>query len=187
MTKNNERLFEEFKQVDMICGDMFSCQHGISQYISEMEQIFPDGRQRVSSWETDYRNLKHIRWLRNQIAHEISAENCSMADVEWLEQFHRRILNGQDPLAVLRRAEQSRPGHRTRPDDARAYTYYIYQESRERRRSDIPVRQSSMTAAGKKKKKPSGGLGKFLGWVAITAVLIAIVLFFFSEYGVMPR
>lgn len=186
MTANNEKLFEEFKCVDMICGDMFSCQHGISQYISEMEQVFPQGRQKVPAWEADYRKLKHIRWLRNQIVHEVSAENCDMDDVEWLESFHRRILKGQDPLAVLRQAGRPRPVPRTRPENARAYAYYANQERWERTRPDIPECRRPSATEEREERKPFDGLGRFLRWVVIAAVLIAALLFYLSEYGVMP-
>lgn len=109
MLKNDEQLFDEFKRVDMICGDMFSCRHGISEYIHEMERTASYGRYRVPLWDEDYRNLKHIRWLRNQLVHEMAAVNCDRSDVEWLEDFHRRILSGQDPLAVLGRIGQKPP------------------------------------------------------------------------------
>ena len=112
MLENDERLFDEFKRVDRICGDIFSCRHGISKYIDEMEQIPSYKRRGVPSWDEDYRNLKRVRWLRNQIVHEMAAANCEARDIEWLEGFHARILRQQDPLAAAAKAEQKPPQKR---------------------------------------------------------------------------
>lgn len=106
MLENDERLFDEFKRVDQICGDIFSCRHGISKYIDEMEQTPSCKRRGVPSWDEDYRNLKRVRRLRNQIVHEMAAVNCEARDIEWLEGFHARILGRQDPLAAAAKAEQ---------------------------------------------------------------------------------
>lgn len=102
------RLLDEYKIVDNICRDKFSVQSGVNQYIAEMEQKFSYGRSVISSWNDDYYKLKHIRWLRNKIAHESSATDCTDEDAAWLENFHSRLLNGQDPLALLRKSEWKR-------------------------------------------------------------------------------
>ena len=101
-------LFSEYKRVDNICNDMFSGRGGISQYIAEMEKVPSYSHSIVPSWDTDYRSLKHIRWLRNQIAHSSTATDCNENDVEWLEDFHNRLLERQDPLALLEKKERSR-------------------------------------------------------------------------------
>lgn len=106
MLELDRELFDEFKRVDAICRDMFSCQHGVSEYISQMEGVSVYKRCRAPSWEQDYRALKRTRWLRNQIAHELTAADCTIADVEYLRDFHDRLLRQQDPLAVLRKVEQ---------------------------------------------------------------------------------
>lgn len=108
MLKTEERLFDEYKMVDNICRDMFSSQSGVSQYITEMEQRSFYGCSVVASWNDDYRRLKRAKWLRNQIAHESSATDCTDKDAAWLENFHSRLLNGQDPLALLKKSEQKR-------------------------------------------------------------------------------
>lgn len=106
MLETEEALFDEYKSVDNFCRDMFSVQSGVNQYLAEMEQAAFRGRAMVPSWQEDYRQLKHVRWLRNQIAHEPGATNCTWADVGWLEEFHDRLLASQDPLALLAKAEQ---------------------------------------------------------------------------------
>lgn len=120
MLEMEERLLDEFKRVDRICGDLFSCRFGISEYIREMEQTTPYSRYKILCWEEDYRKLKRIRWLRNQIVHETTAVDCHDNDIEWLEKFHARILNQQDPLALLRKQNQAaRTDHSFTPSDSK--------------------------------------------------------------------
>lgn len=33
----DNEFFEMYKRLDNLCGDMYSCRHGVSKYISEME------------------------------------------------------------------------------------------------------------------------------------------------------
>lgn len=108
MLGTEETLFDEYKRVDNICCDMFLIPSGISQYISEMERKSFYGRSMVSSWDVDYRKLKRVRWLRNQIAHELSATDCTGEDVAWLEEFHSRLLERRDPLALLEKKNRDR-------------------------------------------------------------------------------
>ncbi len=109
MTELEKELFEEFKLLDAICQDMFSCSNGVSEYISQMEQTPAFTRRNVSSWEKDYLLLKRLRWLRNQIAHNTSVTECNINDVERLQDFHHRLLHQQDPLAVLWMVQQKMP------------------------------------------------------------------------------
>lgn len=108
MLKNEERLFDEYKRVDNICRDIFSSQSGVTQYITEMEQRASYGRSVIPSWNDDYYTLKRVRWLRNKIAHDSGETECNENDAAWLENFHRRLLNGQDPLALLSKAYRRR-------------------------------------------------------------------------------
>ncbi|MDE6595829.1 MAG: hypothetical protein K2K44_07460 [Oscillospiraceae bacterium] len=123
MLEIEERLFDEYKRVDNICRDIFSSQNGINQYITEMNQKSFYERSLVSSWDKDYRMLKHVQWLRNQIAHESSATDCNEEDAAWLENFHRRLLEQQDPLALIRKAERERSNYSPR-QEMKSNPYY---------------------------------------------------------------
>lgn len=101
-----ERLFEEYKQVDKFCRDMFLTQSGVTQYITEMERIASYGRSVIPSWNDDYYTLKRVRWLRNKMAHESGVTECTELDAAWLENFHRRLLSRQDPLTLLSNANR---------------------------------------------------------------------------------
>lgn len=88
-----------YKHLDTICRDMNGI--GVSGYIEDMEAN-RQGAYTVQGWDSDYRQLKHYRWVRNQIAHEINAEEenmCTPEDTQWLENFYQRIMNCSDPLA----------------------------------------------------------------------------------------
>ena len=108
------RLFEEYKQVDKFCRDMFSSQSGVTQYITEMERLASYGRSVIPSWNDDYHMLNHVKSLRNKIAHESGATECNENDAAWLENFHRRLLTRQDPLALLNNANRERSIYPTR-------------------------------------------------------------------------
>ena len=59
----------------------------------------------VSTWQSDYSELKHARWVRNQITHEngtMDSDICSQNDFDWIKDFRWRILNSKDPLTIIR-------------------------------------------------------------------------------------
>lgn len=99
-------LFDEFKRVDSICRDMFHAEKGVTAYIEQMEMTPLSVKYLIPRWEDDYKQLKHIRWGRNQIAHESGYVECTASDVNWLKAFHKRLLNCQDPLAKAEQIER---------------------------------------------------------------------------------
>lgn len=161
MLELDRELFDEFKRVDAICRDMFSCQHGVSEYISQMEGVSVYKRCRAPSWEQDYRALKRTRWLRNQIAHELTAADCTTADVEYLRDFHDRLLQQQDPLAVLRRIERE-------------------VQSSLGQQQTVAHRPTSHTCDHYNQKLSSKGRG-FLWGIAAVIVFIAVVVLCFLK------
>ncbi len=92
-------LLEEYKYVDSICRDILSAEKGVTAYIEQMEATPPTIWCKIAGWDDDYRKLKHIRWLRNQIAHDTGYVQCTSSDVAWLKAFHNRLLTQRDPLA----------------------------------------------------------------------------------------
>lgn len=98
-----------YKHLDNLCSDMNGI--GVTGYIEDMEDSL-NGKFHVPNWENDYRQLKHYRYIRNQIAHETYADEenmCSEEDEEWLDDFYDRIMNQTDPLALYRKATQPKP------------------------------------------------------------------------------
>ncbi|MBO5867622.1 MAG: hypothetical protein J6Q54_01780 [Oscillospiraceae bacterium] len=101
---------DAYKRLEKLCGELMRDDHGVSAYIKEMENT-PKGTFLVSGWQTALKQLKHYKWIRNQIAHNVDCteENmCSEEDTQWLCDFHARIMNQTDPLAMYRKALQPR-------------------------------------------------------------------------------
>ena len=103
------QFLEEYKRLDSLCKDVFSSVDGVSEYIRQMEsRVWQDGRY-VCSWDTDYRNLKHARWVRNKLVHEAGSfdlDICSVEEVSFVQDFYLRVVNVQDPLAQARIAKE---------------------------------------------------------------------------------
>ncbi len=97
-----EEFLETYKRVDKFIAESFSIErNGMSEYISMMEacsgQMFqnPDRKD-------DYYTLKHLRWVRNQLVHEIGAAEkgvCKDSDLQDLRAFYGDLIAGDDPLA----------------------------------------------------------------------------------------
>lgn len=105
MISNDNLFFEEYKRLDRLCSDIYSCPNGVSQYIVNMESKAAYGIIRIPSWESDFRMLKHVRWVRNRIAHELeNGPTSEISDLSFIQDFYDRILSGQDPLSLLRKA-----------------------------------------------------------------------------------
>ncbi len=101
-------FIDEFKRLEKLCSEMYGQQHGISQYIADMEQTSSYTAGRILGWNNDLINLKRVRHIRNKMVHD--AEDYDDAyepeDLEFLRQFYQRILNQQDPLATKARQAQ---------------------------------------------------------------------------------
>lgn len=104
-------FFEQFKKLDNQCCHMFGCKSGgVTQYIDSMTCNWA-GQQLVPGWVQDYKSLKHVRWLRNKLAHEfVDYQLSEVEDLEFLEDFHHRVQRGCDPLSKAKRlsAKKSR-------------------------------------------------------------------------------
>ena len=100
---------ENYKRLDCLCKDSLSSNEGVSEYIRQMESTSWVDRRYVNSWEDDYKMLKHVRWIRNQLAHEVGtleAGICQIDDLNYIKDFYNRILNGTDPFTCIRKAKE---------------------------------------------------------------------------------
>ena len=105
MQPADNEFFEEYKRLDKLCSEMYSCQNGISEYIAQMENKAYQGQYRIHSWDSDYKMLKHVRWVRNQIAHDSGTYQISEPeDLTFVRDYYNRIFSGQDSLTLLRKA-----------------------------------------------------------------------------------
>ena len=106
MHERDNLFFEEYKRLDRLCADLFSCREGVKEYLAQMEQAERQGRALVPSWTADFVSLDHVRWIRNQIAHSPAVLPISEEiDIAFIQAFYERILRVQDPLSLLRKEE----------------------------------------------------------------------------------
>ena len=123
MQEQDNDFFEAYKRLDRLCSDIYGCQNGVSQYIDDLEHTSYSDRLAVPTIEQTYRELKHLRWIRNQIAHDSGQFPFSEEqDVRSVNDFFDAILKGNDPLTRLRKyreASKSCKKHtrQTCPDD----------------------------------------------------------------------
>lgn len=94
-------FFEEYKKLDNLCKDLFKSDRGVSQYIEEMECTPFTKSRLVESWQDDYKMLKHVRWIRNNIAHNNDYSGCNKSDVKSIKDFYKKIINQKDPFSVI--------------------------------------------------------------------------------------
>ncbi|HBK02072.1 MAG TPA: hypothetical protein DDY77_03480 [Clostridiales bacterium] len=99
---------EAYKRLDKLCRDCFASNEGVSEYIHLMENESLCGGRYVQFWESDYKELKHVRWVRNQLSHEVGtlqSDICTQEDLAFVVDFYQRIMSGDDPLTKLRQAK----------------------------------------------------------------------------------
>lgn len=109
MRELNIEFQEQYKALDKLCKDLFKSQEGVSAYIREMDITPIRLQQKVYNWESIYKGLKYIRWMRNQLAHErsINEDFCEVRDIEFIKCFYSDILHYKDPLAVAFKEKDS--------------------------------------------------------------------------------
>lgn len=108
MRELNIEFQEQYKRLDKLCKDMYTSGEGVTAYIQDMEQTSYNERKSVYDWDAVYRQLKHYRWMRNQLAHEIDIDTCfcEQHDIEWIKQFYESIVTGNDPLTRTYKSKQ---------------------------------------------------------------------------------
>lgn len=120
MNEFDNEFFEAYKHLDRLCSDMYGCQNGVSQYITNMEQQFSNGQFVVPSWEKEYQLLKHLRWVRNRIAHDSGVyQICGKRDIQDVVRFYDSILSGDDPLTLLSKHQKARTARQRLSDSQR--------------------------------------------------------------------
>ena len=157
-------FFEAYKRLDKLCSEMYSCQNGVSEYIAQMERLTYKGQYRVFSWNNDYKQLKHVRWVRNKIAHDADSYQISEAgDLDFVQDFYSRIFSGGDPLTLLRKAVESENRIQSQ------------QKKQQKAQVQVPTAPYSYTP-DKKKSHTWIGILISLGIIA----LILLILYYFQ-------
>ena len=71
------------------------------KYIEEMENCTSREKMFVSNWDNKLKTLKHLKWLRNQIAHPNDSYEVTPQDLTDIKAFYDELMTQQDPLALL--------------------------------------------------------------------------------------
>ncbi len=108
LQEQDNYFFEEYKRLERLCCDIYNSQEGLKDYLADMEGKEAEGRICVQSWVSDYRMLKHIKHVRNLLSHNPYDYSLSeAADLDFVHDFYTRILDGSDPLTMLRKAAEA--------------------------------------------------------------------------------
>lgn len=109
MLEQNVKFMDLYKSVDRFIRDAYRTSEGVSEYLRQMEAVDYKGDRLVPRWKEDYDTLKHVRWVRNQLAHDVSYDSdiCEAADLVRLQAFYERLYSANDPLALLKKEEEA--------------------------------------------------------------------------------
>ena len=106
MESLNLCFYEAYTRLDKLCAETYQTTKGVTRYIECMRSIYPKVSAGVPNWQADLRRLVTLRHTRNLMSHEPGAlreDSCDQEDVAWLARFYERMLNGTDPLSLLRK------------------------------------------------------------------------------------
>ncbi len=148
MNAIESELFEEFKGVDKICRDMLNADKGVTAYIEQMDMTPMYIRNRISGWHSEYKKLKHVRWVRNKLAHETGYVECTVDDVNWLKGFHQRILIGHDPIAIAEQIKRQATIQSSAPRQSTAFVPRTDMRTQERNSSATNIAIGVLCAIG---------------------------------------
>lgn len=103
MNETNIIFFEEFKELDHLCGELYEAPYGVTHYIDDMKAVSENHYRLIPNWKADLKTLIRLRHIRNCLAHTEGAfyeDICTQNDIRWIQDFYQRILNQSDPLAL---------------------------------------------------------------------------------------
>ena len=156
-------FIESYKHLDKICGEVLNDDRRISAYIDEMTNT-PRGSYLVRGWDDDLKQLKHYRWIRNQIAHELNCteENmCKYGDAQWIDDFYDRIMNQSDPLAMYFQATKPHPVAKSAQNHEPAQLQYTY---------------------SKQPSQPKHKSKKVVRWIVFSIIVAIVLLYLVLKY-----
>ena len=156
-------FINSYKRLEKLCNEIYDSNHGISAYIDDMLRLTSASRY-VSSWDNDLKQLKHYRWIRNQIAHEpnCTEENmCEYGDVQWIDDFYDRIMNQSDPLAMYRKATRPQPVAKSAQNHEPAQLQYTY---------------------SKQPSQPKHKSKKVVRWIVFSIIVAIVLLYLVLKY-----
>lgn len=99
--KQNMEFMDLYKSVDNNLKNILGTDKGVTEYISILERR-AGGSKSTPEIRQDLKMLKHLRWVRNKLAHEVDygTQILETGDCEWLENFQKRIRKGKLPVRL---------------------------------------------------------------------------------------
>ena len=99
--KQNVAFMDLYKTVDNSLKTMLGTDKGVSEYIGRLE-LKAGGGKFTSEMKQDLKMLKHLRWARNKLAHEVDygTQILEAGDYEWLSGFQKKIRKGKLPVKL---------------------------------------------------------------------------------------
>lgn len=172
-------FIDSYKRLEKLCNEIYGSNRGLSAYIDDMLNN-PSGTRYVEDWNETLKQLKHYRWIRNQIVHEpnCNEENmCVSDDILWLDKFYSRILSSSDPISLYRKSRNQASTQRLKQTYSSSEVRRTYEKSRsstsyvEHTYSPITVRKVYKKRASKRNKR----LGIIIGLLYILIVAVVII------------
>lgn len=118
MKRLNIRFFDEYKELDNLCIDLFGevdGKRGVTLYIDRMSESSDPGKSEIDDWESDYKNLRDVRHTRNQLAHSqdsFSDKVCTKEQLNFVLSFKKKLQKGRDPLSILQKRTAKKKARR---------------------------------------------------------------------------
>ena len=107
MNKLDSDYLDKYKKLDETLAKRFELKYGgVSEYIKRMEATPEKKSAQVSGWKADYKDLKHLRWVRNQIAHSTESSCASKEDYAKLGEMVSRFSKKTDPLSAAEKLKK---------------------------------------------------------------------------------
>ena len=158
--------FNEYKSVEKICNEMYG-ENGVSAYINDMQNCTSREKSFIVNWDKKLKDLKHLRWLRNQIAHDNGVYEVTEQDLLDIKLFHDELLTQQDPLALLYKEIES--------TKKKQQEYKLQQRALQK-----TIQNQEYNTPTNNQNDETSGLKPLAITAAIAVVvLIAIIIFFF--------
>ena len=103
------KFLKAYKKLDELCKQVLGSSRGISEYIDQMQNEGEDCSQ-IPNWYNDLKELKRLRWIRNRLVHDADSFDMltiTKEDISYLKEFRSRILECEDPFALLRNSQKT--------------------------------------------------------------------------------
>ena len=159
-----------YKRLEKLCKEIYNTdEKHVTAYIEDMKSK-PRGSYLVAGWDDDLNTLIYYRYIRNKYSHdpEYSVEDlCTPDDTKWIDNFYNRIMNQTDPLALYRKATESR----------RAPALKKVQN---------PSRPVSPNPNQKQKKKSGSTAALTIVLIALLAIIAVLIILYFSDFTTLP-